>query len=180
MTGKRPKRKSRTSQVCVHPEETALQPNKPAVIEALHAAAAHALETAEQAQAIAQSEATSPESKAEGKYDTRATEASYQARGQAARVASMRTLVTWYRRLPRDLTSDTVSLGALVTIEGERQDTLFVAPSGGERITVDGHEVMTISLAAPLGQAMVGLEEGDDFDVSRPHGTETYEVIQVQ
>ena len=64
-----------------------MQPNKSAVIEALHVAAAHALETAEQAQAIAQSEATSPESKAEGKYDTRATEASYLARGQAEGLA---------------------------------------------------------------------------------------------
>ena len=40
LTGERSKGKSRNSQVCVHPEETALQPNKSAVIEALHVAAA--------------------------------------------------------------------------------------------------------------------------------------------
>ena len=159
--------------------ERTLLPDKTAVISALLEAASHALETAEQAQAIAQSEATSSESKSEGKYDTRATEASYLARGQAERVASMRTLLAWFKRLPPDLVSDTVSLGALVALEGERVDVLFVAPSGGERVTVDGVEVKTISLAAPLGAAMMGLEEGDEFEVRSPGGQVAYEVVRL-
>ena len=62
---------------------------KSTVIEALRVDAERALETAEQAQSIARDEATSAESKAEGKYDTRATEASYLARGQAERVVAL-------------------------------------------------------------------------------------------
>jgi transcription elongation GreA/GreB family factor len=163
----------------IEPMERALLPQKTAVISALLEAARVALETAEHAQAIAQSEATSAESKSEGKYDTRATEASYLARGQAERVASMRTLLAWFKRLPPDMTSETVSLGALVELAGDRHDVLFIAPSGGERVEIDGVEVKTISLAAPLGRAMVGLEEGDEFEVRSPGGLVTYEVLHL-
>jgi transcription elongation GreA/GreB family factor len=162
------------------PLESALLPNKTAVISALREAASLALETAEHAQAVAQGEATSAESKSEGKYDTRATEASYLARGQAERVASMRTLVGWFKRLSPGVVSETVSLGALVELEGHRGDVLFIAPSGGERVEIEGVEVKTISLAAPLGRAMVGLEEGDEFEVRSPGGLVTYEVVSLQ
>ena len=40
----------------------------------------------------ARDEATSSETKAEGKYDTRATEASYLARGQAWRIVELKRL----------------------------------------------------------------------------------------
>ena len=148
-------------------------------ISAIRLTVASELEALESLAGDARDEATSSETKAEGKYDTRATEASYLARGQAERVASMRTLAAWFKRLPPDLVSDTVSLGALVALEGERVDVLFVAPSGGERVTVDGVEVKTISLAAPLGAAMMGLEEGDEFEVRSPGGQVAYEVVRL-
>jgi len=160
------------------PEETLL-PAKPEVIAALLASAELALETAEQAQMIAQTEATSADNRAEGKYDTRATEASYLARGQAERVASMRSLVAWYRRLPPEHASKTVSLGALVAVEGDRIERVLIAPTGGARVMVEGLEIKAISLAAPLGQAMLGLEEGDEFEVRSPSGTQTFEVARL-
>ncbi len=92
----------------------------------------------------------------------------------------MRTLVTWFKRLSPNVTSETVSLGALVELVGDRAGVLFIAPSGGERVEVDGVEVKTISLAAPLGQAMLGLEEGDEFEVRSPSGSVTYEVLSVR
>ena len=76
-----------------------MYPSKPQVVDALARSANEALEAAERAQAIAADEATSEQSKAEGKYDTRATEASYLARGQAERVVELRELVAWYGRL---------------------------------------------------------------------------------
>lgn len=91
----------------------------------------------------------------------------------------MRTLVAWFQRLPPDKASETVSLGALVELAGDRRDVLFVAPSGGERIEIDGVEVKTISLAAPLGRAMVGLEAGDEFELRSPGGLVFYEVVHL-
>jgi transcription elongation GreA/GreB family factor len=159
--------------------EALLLPSKAQVIEALHLAAANALAMAERAQAIARDEATSPDSKAEGKYDTRATEASYLARGQAERVVELRALVGWLRRLDPTLRSETVSLGALVGIGGDRSEVLFVSRVGGAQVEVDGVEVKTISLAAPLGRAMLGLEEGDDFEVKSPAGNMALEVVRL-
>ena len=151
-------------------------PTKSQVISALIAAVERDLETAERAQAIAASEATSEESKAEGKYDTRATEASYLARGQAERVAELQDLLIWFKRLAPGHRPPTVSLGSLVSIQGDREQVLFISPVGGGKATVDGVEVKTISLASPLGQVMMGLEEGDDLELRTPDGTQDLEI----
>ena len=153
-----------------------LLPPKPQVISALREATHEALQAMERAQAIAADEATSDESKAEGKYDTRATEAAYLARGQAERVVQLRDLLDWFDRLDPDATCATVRLGALVALEGDRSQQLFVCPVGGHAVTVDGVEVKTISLAAPLGRAMVGLAEGDDLDLETPSGRHELEI----
>ena len=101
---------------------------------ALREAAEASLLTAERAQARAHDEATSDESRAEGKYDTRATEASYLARGQAERVADLRVLVAWYKRLAPNDTQDKVALGSLVTLGDAGDSVLFVAPVGGAQV----------------------------------------------
>jgi transcription elongation GreA/GreB family factor len=146
-------------------------PPKSDVITALTVAVEQALETAERAQAVATNEATSEESKSEGKYDTRATEASYLARGQAERVVEMRELLSWFRKLDPQDTSETVRLGSFVGVGGQRQELVFICPVGGGATEVHGVEVKTISLASPLGRAMRGLSEGDDFELVTPAGT---------
>ena len=135
-----------------------MYPSKTRVLEALKRAASEALLAAEKAQAIAADEATSDESKSEGKYDTRATEASYLARGQAERVAELRQLVAWYRRLSPTEPFEAVGLGALVILEGDESTlALFVCPVGGDQVEVEGTTVKTVSFAAPLGMAIKGL-----------------------
>ena len=139
--------------------------------------AKNALEAAERAQAIATDEATSDESKAEGKYDTRATEASYLARGQPERVVQLRDLVVWYGSLDASRRLKTVQLGALVGLDGEQPQVLFVGPVGGSRVTVEGVEIKTISLASPLGRALRGLSDGDELTYQTPSGLRELEVV---
>ena len=156
-----------------------MYPSKPQVVDALARSANEALEAAERAQAIAADEATSEQSKAEGKYDTRATEASYLARGQAERVVELRELVAWYGRLDPSEPFEAVGLGALVVLGGDSPQTLFVCPVGGAHVEVDGTKVKTVSFAAPLGQAIKGLVEGDDFELKTPAGLRELEVVHL-
>ncbi len=130
---------------------------------------------------MARDEATSTETKAEGKYDTRATEASYLARGQAWRIAELRQLVAWLNSdtATRTLIEPVVQVSALVRIAGARSEIVFVAPIGGAKTTIDGETIRVISPASPLGSAMTELEEGDGFEVESPRGLVEYEVTAV-
>ena len=154
-------------------------PPKQDVVDALKRAADESLVAAERAQAIATDEATSDQSKAEGKYDTRATEASYLARGQAERVVQLRDLVHWYERLDTERCLTIVKPGALVALEGEGEQVLFVGPVGGQTVSVSGVTIKTISLVSPLGRALNGLSEGDDVTFRTPGGLKELEVISI-
>ena len=150
-------------------------------VDALCDAIAAELHSMESLAAMARDEATSTETKAEGKYDTRATEASYLARGQAWRIAELRTLRSWLMtdsaRAPT--LPQCVQTGALVRVDGARTEWLYVAPIGGGKASVGGDTVRIVSLASPLGAAMEGLEVGDAFEVDTPRGRREYEVVAV-
>ena len=154
------------------------------MIEALRASLAVELLAVERVAAMARDEATGEETKSEGKYDTRATEASYLARGQAWRVAELRRLVAWFEVLDAEESSQTVRLGSLVQVGGHRSGWLFLAPVGGLAVDVEGEgttvRVRVISPDSPLGAALVDLEAGDGFEVESPQGPVEYEVIEVQ
>ena len=156
-------------------------PNKKNVVEQLLLSVQSELASMESLAEMARDEATNSETKAEGKYDTRATEAAYLARGQAWRIAELRKLVAWLSTdFPRQTLSDpVVQVGALVLIEGPRSEWLFIAPVGGKEAEVDGHTVRVISMASPLGAAMVELQEGDAFEVDSPRGVLEYEVVAI-
>jgi transcription elongation GreA/GreB family factor len=156
-----------------------MYPSKSRIVQALSRSAREALEAAERAQSIAADEATSEHSKAEGKYDTRATEASYLARGQAERVVKLRELVAWYGRLEPTERLETVTLGALVVLDGDSTQVLFVCPVGGANVVLDGTKVKTVSFAAPLGRALKGLAQGDEFELKTPAGAREFEVIHL-
>ena len=159
-----------------------LKLSKRRIVDVFHVRAEEALLTAERAQAIAHDEATSEESKSEGKYDTRATEASYLARGQAERVVKLRALVRWFEQLDIDTRHERIGIGSLVVLDGEGREpqTLLVCPMGGEKLAIDGAEVRTISLASPLGRAMAKLEEGDDVELAAAGQTTQLEILSVQ
>ena len=159
---------------------TQMLPKGPTV-DALCEAIAAELHSMESMAEMARDEATSAETKAEGKYDTRATEASYLARGQAWRIAELRKLRSWLMtdgaRAPT--VTECVQTGALVRVVGARSEWLYVAPIGGGKASCNGETVRIVSLASPLGAAMEGLEVGDAFEVDTPRGRREYEVVAV-
>ena len=129
----------------------------------------------------ARDEATSGESKAEGKYDTRATEASYLARGQAWRIVELKRLLAWLSALDpqRSLEEPVVQTGTLVEVTGARTELIFLAPIGGTKAQVGGQTVRVISPSSPLGEAMAELEVGDAFEIETPRGTLAYEITAI-
>ena len=154
--------------------------DKKQVIDALRAVIAESLDAVERVAAMARDEATSAETRSEGKYDTRSTEASYLARGQAERIAALRRLSAWFQTVDTGaLEPPTVRVGALVLLEGSQKECVFIAPSGGNRATVDGQTVRVISPVSPIGRAMADLEAGDEFEVDTPRGLLAYAVVSV-
>ena len=154
--------------------------DKSAAVEAIRSTLSVELEAIERVAAMARDEVSSDETKQEGKYDTRATEASYLARGQAWRVAELRRLKAWFDVLdPTRPPAPRIGPGSLVQLEGARPGWVFVAPVGGPRAEVEGAEVRLISPKAPLGVAMDGCETGDFFEVHTPTGTVEYEILVV-
>ncbi len=129
----------------------------------------------------ARDEATNSETKAEGKYDTRATEASYLARGQAWRIVELRKLVAWLSsdQATRTLSEPMVQTGALVRVEGERTEVLYISPIGGSKAVFDGETIRSISPSSPLGSALMELEEGDACEVDTPRGLLEYTVLEL-
>jgi transcription elongation GreA/GreB family factor len=126
----------------------------------------------------ARDEATSGETKSEGKYDTRATEASYLARGQAWRIVELGRLSAWLKAQADtgSAVDPTVRLGCLVQITGARTELLYLAPIGGAKADLEGTIIRVISPSSPLGRAMTGLEAGDGFEIETPRGLLEYEI----
>lgn len=156
-------------------------PAKSAVVQAFHETLSAELVAVERVAAEARDETTNSETKQEGKYDTRAIEASYLARGQAWRIVALRRLRAWFAVVePRPM--DRVQTGALVGVEdldsGDER-VFFVAPEGGRSAEVEGTTVELISPKSPLCQAMSELEEGDDFVLELPRGRREYVVSWV-
>jgi hypothetical protein len=155
--------------------------NRDAVVRAICATLAQELESIERVAAMARDEVASEESKQESKYDTRATEASYLARGQAWRIAELRQIASWFDRLdPLRPASEAAGLGSLVHVTGHRDAWLFLAPIGGPRVQLDGQVVRVISPESPLGGALMGLEQDEAFEINSPQGRVEYEVVVVR
>lgn len=153
-------------------------PPKTDVIAVLRKTLAEELEAIERVAAMARDETTSEETRQEGKYDTRAIESSYLARGQAERIVGLRRLSTWFASF-QTRPAEVVQIGALVALDGHRPLTVFIAPVGGPRVQVGGQTVQVISLTSPLGQAMDDLEIEDGFEVDSPTGILEYEIIEI-
>jgi transcription elongation GreA/GreB family factor len=140
--------------------------NREATMTAVAKAFAVELDGVERMAALATAEATSSESKSEGKYDTRATEASYLARGQAERVGALRRLVSWFEQ---DIVVQTnrVAIGSLAHVDddGTQAWWLMLPDGGGRKINVDGTTVVILTPISPVGGEMIGAEVGDEVEV---------------
>jgi len=158
-----------------------MNPSKTVAREALREAIQGELDAVERVAAMARDEVSSAETQQEGKYDTRATEASYLARGQAWRVAALRRLRAWFD-LPAPPVEEqgVIAVGSLTRLSRNGQATLvLVLPAGGATTELDGEVLRGISPQAPLGAALLGLEAGDVVEVETPGGVQTWGVVAV-
>ncbi len=153
--------------------------DKDVVVAAILAEVSAELAVVERVAAMARDEVSSEETKQEGKYDTRATEASYLARGQAWRVAELRRLRAWFAVFEPTIENDTVTIGSLVELDGPRPGWVFVAPIGGPSVMVGDQSVRVISPKSPLGSALAECREGDAVEVESPQGPQVYEVVSL-
>jgi len=109
--------------------------------------------------------ATDPDSKAEGKYDTRSLEASYLAAGQARQVEEFAEAVRVFESitLPDFAAEDVIAMGALVEADmrGETSLLLLVPAAGGMVLDMDGQEITLLTPASSLYQNLLGRRGGD-------------------
>jgi transcription elongation GreA/GreB family factor len=143
----------------------------------------HELEAALRSQKNATEGATHEEAKPENDKDTRATEASYLARGQAARVDDLqRTHAAWTALKPKSFKkTDPIAVSALVAVDyDEATELYFVVPSGaGFHVETELGTVRTVTIGSPIGSALLGKHAGDSVQVGTPGGERDLDVIQV-
>ena len=125
---------------------------------------------------------THDDARPESDKDTRATEASYLARGQAKRAAELIADTEKVRamRVRGFAPDDAVTVSALVEVASDAGSSklLFVAPAGGGVSLADG-AVQVITPRSPLGRALVSRREGEIVEVERAGATEELEIVSV-
>lgn len=128
-------------------------------------------------------EATSEESKSEGKYDMRSQEAAYLAEGQARLAAELADAITHYHalELPDFSQGRPAALGALITLEAKgKRSTYFLGPkNGGLEITLDGESCLVVTPGSPLGRQLLGRVVGDSVQLPGRGGAVTHRVAEL-
>ncbi|MCU1718416.1 GreA/GreB family elongation factor [Pseudomonas sp. 5P_3.1_Bac2] len=142
------------------------------------------LRQAQQAALVAYEAATHEENIAENKYDTLGLEASYLATGQARRSEEIRqALSTWKQLVVRPYDErQGIELGALITLAdaNEQQRHLLLGPSGAAMaVPHNGGAIQVIGRHAPLGQALLGKQVGDEVRLQLSGKVQLFEVLAV-
>jgi transcription elongation GreA/GreB family factor len=118
----------------------------------------------------------------ESDKDMRSTEASYLARGQAARVLELERELGLLRALDlRARPGGVAGVGSLVEVRSQgKTSRYFLVPSaGGIALEAGGVAAQTLSVQSPLGAALLGLSEGEEAELSSPRAERVYEVLRV-
>lgn len=123
------------------------------------------------------------ENRSEGSKDTRSTEASYIARGQAERAVELELHRKRLATLPlRAFTStDTIESTALIELahHGKQQRYFLLPVAGGRHVETEGGRISTITPVSPLGSALLGLGVGDEPEVAAPGQPKIYEILSI-
>ncbi|MBB08499.1 MAG: hypothetical protein CMN03_09570 [Roseibacillus sp.] len=113
----------------------------------------------------ARENATGDETRSEGKYDTRAIEASYLASAQAEQVASLSQSIDMLSRFdpPAFAGEDPIAPGALVEADCDGEITYYLlAPAGGgSTVGHEGFDCTVLAPESPLYQHLLGSHRGD-------------------
>lgn len=156
---------------------------KSAVRDAIVAQLQNELDLQARAAHDSREEATSEESKSEGKYDMRSQEAAYLAEGQARLAAEIAESITHYRALELlDFSHGRpAALGALITLENKgRRSVYFLGPrNGGMEIGIDGETCLVVTPPSPLGGQLLGRVVGDSVQLPGRGGSVSHRVAAV-
>ena len=125
------------------------------------------LEGLERAQKSAIEGATHEEARPENDKDTRALEASYLARGQALRIEELRVGLAEVAAMPvpRWTAERPVAVGALVTVEGDAGEHVYLLAPHGGGVRLAAGAVQVVTPRSPVGRALLGRREGDDGEL---------------
>lgn len=128
--------------------------------------------------------ATDQEFKAESKYDTRSLEASYLASAEMSRVEDLKLDIQMLEEVDLKISKSApeACIGSLVELSHNDQvRSYFLIPTaGGTLMNVEGKAVLVVSVFSPLGDAVLGLKVGEEFEVETPKETRTYQVLSLQ
>lgn len=128
--------------------------------------------------------ATDQEFKAESKYDTRALEASYLATAEAKRVEALRLEIQILEEVDLNASKKLgeISIGALIELRHNNQKRLYflIPTAGGTMLKVKDEAVLVVSVFSPIGDALMGLKAGEEFDVETPKENRHYKVVSFQ
>lgn len=125
---------------------------------------------------------TADDLKSEGKYDTRAIEASYLASAQNKRVEEIKLDIQMLEEIELpEPPSETIQLGSLALVKCNNQEKYYFisSTSGGSILQLDGHFILVISVFSPIGNEALGLKAGESFEVETPKETRTYDIVKV-
>lgn len=126
--------------------------------------------------------ATADDLKSEGKYDTRAIEASYLASAQNKRVDEIKLDIQMLEDLAVSIEPATkMQLGSLGLIRCNGQERFYFlsTTSGGSMLMIEDTPILVISVFSPIGDAALGNGPGDSFEVETPKETRQYDVLEV-
>ncbi len=161
----------------------ATAPNKPEILKLLSEQVSADLAVMSAAQRTVVDGATHEENRPENDKDTRALEQSYLARGQAQRVVELQDALNKLKacELRAFGAGVSIALTALVAVDdGKELVHYFIAPAGGgQRVRSGGVEVRVVTPQAPIAQALIGKQEGDDLDLRTPQGVVECSIVAV-
>lgn len=124
---------------------------------------------------------TDEEAKAESKWDTQSIEAGYLAGAQKLRVDELEQELKLLEEAEiREFSNkETVEIGSIVTLETNQKimHYFLLATAGGEMINLEGKVILTTTVFSPLGQELIGLSIGDEFEVETPKENRIYKII---
>lgn len=137
---------------------------KSAVRDAIVAQLKHELDLQTRAAHDARDEATSEETKSEGKYDMRGQEAAYLAEGQARLAVEIAEAISLFQMV--DLAAvppgAPASVGSLITLEARgRTNRYFLGPrNGGLEVRLGDDAITVVTPTSPLGRQLIGQRVG--------------------
>ena len=158
--------------------------DKPKILSLLLAELKANLESLVSSALTAKEAATSEESKAENKYDTRGLEASYLAGAQAKRADELKATILKLQKitLKNFKKEDAIDLTAVVKviIDEETEKYFFILPSaGGLKVVLDKITFNVITPESPVGSLFLDKKKDDSFQVNLSQKQFSYEIAEI-